>query len=82
MLNYDCLILVYIFDQAYAQMELTTLLGKDFKSRILHALKEQFKNFEKKKLLSAATILDPRFKKAFFSDIINAGIGVRYIGEF
>ncbi|EFN71507.1 Zinc finger BED domain-containing protein 1, partial [Camponotus floridanus] len=51
-------------------VNLQTEIGKNCKIKIQAAISQRFKNFEHVPLLSMATILDPRFKKVHFKDVL------------
>ncbi|XP_036142944.1 zinc finger BED domain-containing protein 4-like [Monomorium pharaonis] len=56
-----------------------TQIGITFKEKLQSAINNRCKNFENNKIMSIATILDPRFKKLHFEKSLAAATAVQHI---
>lgn len=52
------------------------------KKNLMTEIKQKFSNIESVKLYSIATLLDPRYKKLAFLNIINSARAVTTVGMF
>ena len=56
-----------------------TEIGKEFKKSLEDQYLSRFKNIENKSILAIAIILDPRFKKMYFSDALACSAAINQI---
>lgn len=62
-------------------MEETSDISSELKAKTLNEIQKRFKNVEKVHILAISTILDPRFKKIYFSDALSCAKAISDITD-
>lgn len=64
-----------------ANIEDSSEVGTELKNRTLFEINKRFKNVEKMHILAISTILDPRFKKIYFTDALSCAKAIADVTE-
>lgn len=77
----ECIPLIKNLKSELINLPTTTEISKKFKKLLLDGFEKRFKSIEGKKSIAAATIVDPRFKKMYFSSNVACSEAINLIGE-